>query len=115
MVTTSYLGLGVHSDEVLVIPDRFQKLVEIPSEHTCNRHIVRNFVQDLQFFHADAVDLVQHVDARDVFPVAFNDVDKIVFSSITAQVDVCIEEPVLLRDGSDSVIIHLSLGDAMDN
>lgn len=98
------LWLGVDSDEILIVPNGLQQFVEVPSEHTSDGHVVRNLVEHFELFHADHVDLVEHVDARHVLSVALDSVDQVVFCGVAVQVDVRVEKSVLLRDGSDLAV-----------
>jgi hypothetical protein len=76
---------------------------------------VGNLVQDFQLLHRDLVDFVQHVDARDLLSVALDDIDQVVLICIAVEVYVRIQESIFLGDSFDSIIVHLSLRDVVDD
>ena len=65
-------GFRIDTDQFQVGPQFLQKIIEIPFMMCRDRHTVRNFIDDVEFFDGDLIDLVQDVDSRDVNTVAFD-------------------------------------------
>jgi len=55
-----------------------------------------DFIENLQFLESNGVYLVQRVQARDVLPVTFDNIDDVVFRCIALQTNVCAIYPILL-------------------
>jgi len=103
------LRLCVNSNEVEILPDLLDKFIEVPLKVSRDGDVMRNSVKDVELGDCDLIDLVEHVDARDVETVAFDDIDEIISSSIATKRDICIGDLVLIADGLDGVFIHMSL------
>lgn len=98
-------GLGVDPHQVQVVPGSLQKLIKIPFVESGNGNVVRNTVQNVEFFHRDLIDLIQHVQTGHVDSVSFDDVDNVIDGGVGVEVDVGIEDLVLLADGSDTLLV----------
>jgi len=59
---------------------------------------VRRLVDDVEFLNGDLIDLVKHVDARDVDAVAFDDIDKLVYGSVFSEGNVAIGKLIFGTD-----------------
>lgn len=74
-----------------------------------DRHTVWNLIDDIEFFDRDLVDFVEHVDARDIDPVALDDVNEVVLRGIVFEHDVGVVDFVLGQDGFHSFQVELRL------
>lgn len=64
-------------------------------------------VDNLELLEGNGVDLVEGVEARDVLPVAFDDVDDVVLCGVAFDAQVGVVDLVLPKDGFNGLIIHL--------
>merc|ERR1719153_1210349 len=78
------LWLGVDPHQLQVRPHLFQQVIVVPLVVSGYRNSVGNFADDIKFFNTDLINLVEEVDARDVRPVALNNIDELVSSCVTA-------------------------------
>ena len=59
-------GKTVHPDQAQVIPHLGQQFIKIPLQ-VCRYHdVMRNTVENVQFFYSDLIDLIEAVQARNV-------------------------------------------------
>ena len=60
------LGFGVHPDEVQVLPDHVHQSVQVPLQVRAHRAVVWQLGDDIELLQRDLVDLVDHIDGRDI-------------------------------------------------
>ena len=88
------LGLGVDPHQLEVVPHLVQEVVIVPLVMSRDWDGVGDPADDVQLLDADLVDLVEDVDAGDVGSVALDNINQFVRSSITAEGDVSVGDPV---------------------
>ncbi|KAJ8530370.1 hypothetical protein ON010_g14542 [Phytophthora cinnamomi] len=103
--------LGVNADHVAVVPDHLEQLVEVPAVVRRDNDVMRDLVDDGQLLDRELVDLVEHVEARDVDAVALDLVDELVHGHVGAQRHVGVVDLVLVQDLVDRVGVQLALRD----
>ena len=59
---------------------------------------MRNSVKDIKLLHGDFIDLVQRIEARNVFSIAFNDIDEIIFVCIAFEDDISVVDLVFMQN-----------------
>lgn len=104
------LRLRVDPHQVEIDPHHLQQIVEVPVVVGGDGHAVRNLVDHVQLLDADLIDLVEQVDARDVNPVALDDVDEVVGRRVVLEHDVRVVDLVLAQNRLHRVQIQLRLG-----
>lgn len=67
---------------------------------------MRHFANDVKFFDVGLIDLVHNVDALAVLSVSFNDVDEVIWGSVTSEVDVGVGDSVFMADGLDKIVVE---------
>ena len=95
------LWLCVDSDQVEVLPDSFEKFVEIPTEFTGNWNVVGNSIPNFELFEGDGINLVQNVDTWDVDSVSFDSVNKVIWGSVAGESNISVYKSVFFANGSD--------------
>jgi len=103
------LRLCVNSDKIKILPNLFDELIEVPLKVSRDGDVVRDSVENVEFGDSDLIDLVEHVNARDVETIAFDDIDEIISSSIAAKRDIGVGDLVLVADGLDGIFVHVGL------
>lgn len=84
------LGLGVDADEVELFPHSLHQLVNVPPVLRADGHRVGDAVEQVEFLDADAVNLVEHVNDRDVASaLGFEDIDQVVDGGVAPNGDIC--------------------------
>jgi hypothetical protein len=103
----------VHSDEIEVLPDLSEQLVKVPLEMRRDWHPVRQLIKNVELLERDLIDLVQHVDARNVHAIALDDVDQLVDARVAPQADIGVVDLVLGADGLDGLKVEFGRGDSV--
>jgi len=103
------LRLCVNSNEIKVLPNLFDEFIKVPFEVSRYGDVVRDSVKDIKLRDGDLIDLVEHINARDIEAVAFNDIDEIISGGIATKGDICVGDLVLVADGLDGVLVHVGL------
>ena len=117
--------LGVHADEVKVLPQLVLKVLQIElhlaAEKTrfqgCKQtfvfiisspddHAVRLPSQPIYLLEGDLVDLVVNVEAGHVHAVALDDVDKLVGAAVLAKEYLRVEDLVFVQDHLHQLLVH---------
>lgn len=91
----AHLGLCVYAQKVQVVPDHFHKPVQVPFLVGAHGAVMRQPRHDLQLFQCDLVNLVDHIDGRNVDAAALNDVHKLVNVAVFPHVHVRIVYTIL--------------------
>ena len=68
---------------------------------------MRAFVYDVQLLDGNLINLVQHIDARNVDSVALNHVNQLINCRVASDVNVGIGESVLFANSYDCLIAHV--------
>ena len=79
----------------------------VPVVFSGDGNIVRTPVNNVKFLNTDLVDLVQHINARDVDSVTLDDVNELVDRCIAPEVHVAVRNAVLGTDRFDSLVRHV--------
>lgn len=98
------LRFGVDPDEIEVLPHPIDELVHVPLQISCNRDVVLDLIEDVEFVEGDGIDLVERIQAGDVFTVAFNHIDNVVFGSVAFDQHICVTDLVFLENGLNSLV-----------
>jgi len=88
----------INSNEFKVFPHPLQQIIKVPFMMSRNRDAMRYFIDKVQLFNGNLINLVQQVDARNVDTISFNDINQIISSCVVSQSDVSIVNPVLRQD-----------------
>lgn len=84
------------------------ELIDVPPVLGANRHRVGNPVQQIQLLDADRIDLVQHVDNRDVTPaLRLQHVNNVVDRRVAPNHDIRRRNLVLAHDGLDLIVVDV--------
>lgn len=73
--------------------------------------IMWKFVQNLELFKCNLIDLVHNVDTRHVHPTAFNDIYEIISCGIITKIDISIVYPIFSTDCLHRVKVQICVGD----
>ena len=87
--------LGVDARKVEVGPHLLEQLVKVPFVVRRDGHGVGQLGDDVELLDRDLVNLVEHVDGRDVHAVALDHVDEVVGRSVALERDICAVDPIL--------------------
>ncbi len=57
-----------------------------------------HLIDDVQLLDRQLIDLIQHIDTRDVTTISFNHIDELVDGRVTAAEDVSAHDAIFLAD-----------------
>uniref|UniRef100_A0A182U889 Uncharacterized protein n=1 Tax=Anopheles melas TaxID=34690 RepID=A0A182U889_9DIPT len=83
--------LRVHADQLQVFPQHLQQVVQVEVHIAAHHHRERLAGQPVHLLDRDLVDLVVHVDARQIDPVAGDHVDELVLRAVLPEQDLRVE------------------------
>lgn len=75
-----------------------------------NWAIVRKLIQNLQLFKSNLINFVYDIDARHIYPTAFNDINKVISCCIVSQSDISIMNSVFTAYCLHSVKVKICVG-----
>uniref|UniRef100_A0A8W7Q3G9 Uncharacterized protein n=1 Tax=Anopheles coluzzii TaxID=1518534 RepID=A0A8W7Q3G9_ANOCL len=83
--------LRVHADQLQVLPQHLQQVVQVEVHIAAHHHRERLAGQPVHLLDRDLIDLVVHVDARQIDPVAGHHVDELVLRAVLPEQDLRVE------------------------
>mmetsp|Transcript_8907 Transcript_8907/g.21477 ORF Transcript_8907/g.21477 Transcript_8907/m.21477 type:complete len:326 (+) Transcript_8907:385-1362(+) len=104
------LLLRVDTHQSQSIPNLLQEAVEVELLVAGDGDAVWHPGDGLHLLHAANIDLVVHVDAPDILPVALDDVDQLVDIAVLAEEDLAVVDLVLLEDLHDHGLVDALQG-----
>ena len=78
-----------------------EKTYEIPAVAGRDGNMMRKLVNDIELLNGELVDLVQDIDAGNIFPVALNNVDELVDRCVNAAENIGRHDAILFADRDD--------------
>mmetsp|Transcript_1276 Transcript_1276/g.2258 ORF Transcript_1276/g.2258 Transcript_1276/m.2258 type:complete len:268 (-) Transcript_1276:369-1172(-) len=99
------LWLGVDSHHVAILPNLLEQALQVPLQVATDGAVVLHLIEKLQLLQAKGVDLVHHVDARNVDSVSLDHVNELVHGRVAPKYEVRRDDSVLLADGSDGFLV----------
>ena len=116
-----YLALWfrINANHLRVVPHIVQKLVletnkvydmdtsgkreayKIPAMAGRDGDMMRKLVNDIELLNGELVDLVQNIDAWNVFPVSLNNVDELIDRCVNAAENIGRHDAILFADRDD--------------
>lgn len=75
-----------------------------------NWAIVRKLIQNLQLFKSNLINFVYDIDARHIYPTAFDDINKVISCCIVSQSDISIMNSVFTAYCLHSLKVKICVG-----
>ena len=89
------LRLGIHSNQIQILPHLFDKFIKIPTKIPSNWHVMLNLIQDIQLIKSNGIYFIERIEAGNILPVSFYNINDVIFCGITLDQDVCVVYSVL--------------------
>jgi len=107
------LRLGVNTDQIQIVPNFAHQFVEVPLVLCTDRNVMGDFVENVELFNGDRVNLVEHIKAGNVDAIALDDINELIHGAVLSEGDIAVADSVLVQNGTNSVVSHLGHGHAV--